>query len=150
MSCRLPGRLVDWKQTMLVLSWPVGGGMAAPWGATSTKRVTLSSWSSMRSACTDRPYSDAARRVPMAATVGSPRSATTRAASAVDEAAPSVAPGRLAASHPRHWATAWGNDSTSSHLLRRRARHGQEVLGHRQDHLADDAQVLLEHQVVER
>jgi len=55
-SCRMPskdpGRSLRWKQTMLVLSWPVGAGIPRP---TTTKRVWFSGWSSMSLASRWRP-----------------------------------------------------------------------------------------------
>ena len=85
----------------------------------------------------------------MAAGCRSPPSATRRTASAVDRAATSSTSGRLAVSQARHCPVACGNDT-----MRRMSNSvvsgvRQQVLGHRQDDLADDDQVPLEHQLVE-
>ena len=64
------------------------------YGATETKRVYASGWSPTSPAMRLSPYMRAARSLAIAASVGSPRSATSEAASAVVAAA--------IASRPRH------------------------------------------------
>ena len=109
-ECRLPGRLACWKQTIVVRSWPVGAG--TPSGATRTKRVRLPWWSSTALASTSRPYSCEARAGASAAVPGGRSSPTRRAASAVELAAATSAPGRTRLRKARHCALACGNETT--------------------------------------
>ncbi len=75
--------------------------------ATETKRVYASGWSPALSTIGVNPYSRTARGLAIAASVGSPRSATSRAASAVVAAATATASGSEA-SRLRHWSSAIG------------------------------------------
>src|SRR5574337_1888688 len=96
------------EKRMEVLSRPVGG---VGWRPITRKRVELEGLSSIRGRSTGTSYVRAASSEAMAATVALSRARS--AAAEVEDTTSDSRSDRLALSHCRHWARAWGCEQTT-------------------------------------